>query len=230
MLPFLLLAVAAVPAPARMSVKTAPVLPEVNKQLEDGRADVENNTLTLAMAHAQLVLLGSEIKYSVLFQGVSKSQQAGCLRALKYATGQWKSLLDGALTFTQIPDGQPSNIVVRFRPTVVMKGEQVAGYVNWKRSVDSESDGSVHAQFNADLQIRVKELDGGAMPENAMRHAVMHEMGHVLGLDDSPNVGDVMGPLDIAHPVAAPTALEVQTVKSLRAEAAEIIQKATPIQ
>ena len=59
-----------------------------------------------------------------------------------------------------------------------------------------------------------------------MRHAAMHEFGHVLGLDDSPREGDVMGPLDIDHPVSAPSALEVQTVLSFRAQAQQIIDEA----
>jgi hypothetical protein len=37
-----------------------------------------------------------------------------------------------------------------------------------------------------------------------------------------------MGPLDIENPVSAPTNLEIQTVKSLRSQANEILDKLVP--
>lgn len=225
-LPLLLAALVVAPALAGPAVRLSPILPEVSKHLQEGEQDIQRNVFPMACAHARLVLLDPEIKIQVQFQGVPNSEHDRCLRILDSATAQWEKDLLGDVRFVRVPDGQTSNVVVRFRPSVMMKSEPVAGYVNWKRTIDTKPDGSVTARFTADLQIRVRNLDGNPMPTDAMRHATMHEFGHVLGLDDSPREGDVMGPLDIDHPVTGPTILEIQTVQAIRAQAAQIIDKA----
>ena len=228
LLPLIVLALSTVTAPAVPPTRLSPILPEVSKHLAEGHADVSSNTMPMAKAHAELVLLGQDIKLSVLFQGVPAKQQAACLKTLDSATAQWEQVLDDGVHFVRVGKGEASNVTVRFRPSVMMKNEPVAGYVNWKRAIKTAPDGTVASDFTADLQIRVKNLDGAPMPENAMRHAAMHELGHVLGLDDSPREGDVMGPLDVENPVSCPTPLEAQTVKALRSEASEILEQASP--
>jgi hypothetical protein len=205
----------------------APVLPEVSRHLQEGQADIESNTLPMARAHARLVLLAPEVQVETLFQGVPAAQHEKCLHVLDSALAQWQSELQGEVRFVRVPDGQIADVIVRFRPNVTMGNEQVAGYVNWKRSIDRSADGTINPRFTADVQIRSTNLDGSPMPSNAMRHAAIHEFGHVLGLDDSPHEGDVMGPLDIDHPVSAPSPLEVQTVLSFRAQAQRIMDEAT---
>ncbi len=225
-LPLFLAAFIAAPAPAGPPLRLSPVLPEVTKHLEEGQADLASSTFEMAKAHAHLVMVGPEIRVSFLFQNVPNGQHQKCLQTLDSALSEWERVLEGDVHFVRVPEGQTSNVVVRFRPSVTMKNEPVAGYVNWKRSIENRPDGKVTTTFTADLQIRVRNLDGAAMPANAMRHAAMHEFGHVLGLDDSPKEGDVMGPLDVDNPVSSPSPLEVQTVRSLRSQAAQILQQA----
>jgi hypothetical protein len=227
----LVVGLACAPAVASAPAKLSPVLPEVRKHLQDGFADVESNTLVMARAEAQLILLDNRVKYSVNFESVPQNQRKECMDCLHAAMSEWERDLEGTFRFTQVEadakstDEAPAEVVVRFRPSVTMHKEQVAGYVNWSRTLNAESDGTVKARFSADLQLRIKDLEGRKMPSDAMRHAAMHELGHVLGLDDSPVEGDVMGPLDIENPVSAPTSLEIETVKSLRAQANEILDK-----
>jgi predicted Zn-dependent protease len=238
LLPVFLIALIGAPAVAAAPARLSPVLPEVTKHLQEGFADVVNNTPVMARAEAQLILLDNQVKYSVSFENVPEKQRAQCMTCLRSAMAEWEHDLDGTIQFSQVPSvsgkttgtsaREPAEVTVRFRPSVTMKKEQVAGYVNWSRTLNASEDGTVSAKFSADLQIRVKDLDGRRMPPEAMRHAAMHELGHVLGLDDSPTEGDVMGPLDIENPVSAPTNLEIQTVKSLRSQANEILDKLVP--
>jgi Zn-dependent peptidase ImmA (M78 family) len=55
-----------------------------------------------------------------------------------------------------------------------------------------------------------------------MRHTCAHELGHVLGLDDSPFYGDIMGPLDLKHPVTDFEATELESLRAVRAEAEQV--------
>ena len=223
LVPLCLAVLAIVPAIAGNNVVMSPVLPEVNRHLAEGQADVVSNTMPLARAHAQLVLLGKDVHIGVLFQSVPTAEHQKCLDALDSAMNEWDAVLGGSINLVRAKDGENTNIFVRFRPKVSMHGQDVAGYVNWKRSINTPTGGDPKGNFYADLQIRSKDLEGNPMPEAAMRHAAMHELGHVLGLDDSEHQGDVMGPLDIENPVYAPSDLEVQTVKSLRTQAQDII-------
>jgi predicted Zn-dependent protease len=209
--------------------RLAPVLPEVTQQLEDGLADAENDTPTRACAHAQLVLLGSQLKYYVKMDLVPGKQREQCLASLHSAMAEWEHDLDGAIRFMPAASTDQSALIVRFEPNVTMNNEPVAGYVNWSRTLNTRPDGHVDSKFSADLQLRIKDLSGKTMPSDAMRHTAMHELGHVLGLDDSPVEGNVMGPLNIDNPVSAPTNLEIETVKSIRARANEILEIAYPL-
>jgi hypothetical protein len=226
LLPFVVLALLGTSATADSPSKLSPVLPEVTKHLQEGFADVERNTPLMARANAELILLENEVRYRVSFEGVPERRRKDCVKALHSAISEWEQALGEPTLFLQSPPDGKIVLLIHFRPKVTMCREQVAGYVNWSRVLDTEANGGVLPKFSADLQLRVRDLSGRDMPLNAMRHAALHELGHVLGLDDSPNEGDVMGPLDVENPVFAPTSLEIQTVRSLRAEANEILDKA----
>jgi hypothetical protein len=103
-----------------------------------------------------------------------------------------------------------------------MGQEQVAGFTSWQRKIETDSPHSSQMTFHADMQLRDRDLDYRPMSFEAMRHEACHETGHVLGLDDSDRRGDLMGPLEITHPVSGPTTIEADSVRSLREEAKEI--------
>ena len=66
---------------------------------------------------------------------------------LDSALTEWETVLQGQIQFVRVPEGQTANVVVRFRPSVTMKDEPVAGYVNWKRSIDNNPDGTVSTRL-----------------------------------------------------------------------------------
>jgi hypothetical protein len=59
-----------------------------------------------------------------------------------------------------------------------------------------------------------------------MTQALLHEFGHVLGLTDSPRVGDVMGPLRLDKPATRPTEAEVLSLLQLRSQATSLLAQA----
>jgi len=58
---------------------------------------------------------------------------------------------------------------------------------------------------------------GHAMTEDEQFHIMLHEMGHLLGLDDVPNVGPLMGPMQRGRTLTAVPAEEAVLVRQLRA-------------
>jgi hypothetical protein len=91
--------------------------------------------------------------------------------------------------------------------------------------IDSPS-GTPHMDMSADVRVRTIKPDGSPMLLEHMRHTSAHELGHVLGLDDSPFYGDIMGPLDLSHPVSDFEAAELDNLRAVRSEAEQVREQA----
>jgi len=216
-------AVVAAPAPAGRSVTAAPILPEVHRHMEQAHNCLQKGSHQLAAAHAGVILVADDIKVFVRFENVPESQRRDCERALAQAFDTWEEALDDTFSFVEVDTAEEANVTIRFRPDVRMGREPVAGFVNWKRTIKSEGDKVVSTGYTADMQLRTSNIDWRPMSVSAMHHEACHELGHVLGLDDSDRVGDLMGPLDVRRPVNHPSVREVTAVRSLRNEARKII-------
>lgn len=196
------------------------LLPEVQKQLDDARQCTTNGTPEVAAAHANLILVDDEVTYELEFDSaVPNGLRGRCKRAFDSAIGSWQKALENTVTFKAVTDPDKAEMVIRFKPSVLMGREEVAGYVNWKRTLKADAGKVQEVGFKSLLQIRTENLDGNPMPIDCVRHEVAHEVGHVLGLDDSDRTGDLMGPLDIEHPVGGPQPYESAAVRKLRDEA-----------
>jgi len=197
----------------------ATILNEVQKHLDGARDCEANGTPEIAAAHANLVLVDDEVTYAVQFVGIKNNLHDRCEKALQGALDAWEKSLDDTISFREITDPAQADIVIRFKPDVMMGKEPVAGYANWKRTLKFDGPKVQSVSFKSDLQIRTINLSGGSMPFECVRHEIAHEVGHILGLEDSDMTGDLMGPLDIAHPVGGPQPYEASAVRHLRDEA-----------
>jgi predicted Zn-dependent protease len=199
--------------------RNATLLPEVQKHLEDARDCSTNGTPDVAAAHANLILINDEVTYEIEYVDVSDRLKGRCKKALEGALDAWEKALEDTVTFRAVTDPSKADVIIRFRPSVMMGREEVAGYANWKRTLKADGAKVQEVSFKSDLQIRTINLDGNPMPQECIRHEIAHEFGHVLGLDDSETTGDLMGPLDTSHPVGGPKVFESAAVRRLRDEA-----------
>ncbi len=206
-------------APAGRAEREAPVLPEIRQHLAEGRACLATDP-EMARAHAMAVLGGEDVAIGVDLGTVPADRRTACRGAVDEALEAWESAVGDGFRLRRAEEGRRCAITVRFQPDVLERGEPVAGYVNWKRSVEGRE-----GRVTGDVQVRTVRLDGSAMPMRSMRHIVLHEIGHLLGLDDSDEAGEAMSPLDTAHPVAAPSDEEALAVRRLRADAERILRE-----
>ena len=135
----------------------------------------------------------------------------------------WKRALGDEFNMEEVAADQPAEINVIFEPSVKQNGSEVAGFVTWSRKVDGSP---VHMDLSAEVRVRTTQPTGEPMMLEHMRHTSAHELGHVLGLDDSPYFGDIMGPLDLRHPVVDFEASELENLRAVRAEALLVRQQA----
>ena len=218
LLPVRLLALAALAA-AGLAGYVAPILPEIRQHLADGRACLATDP-ERARAHAMAVLGGEDLSVTVDLDAVPRGRRTVCRNAVDEALEAWEQAVGGGFHLRRADEGRPCAITLRFQPAVFERSEPVAGYVDWTRTIEGHE-----GRMTGSVQVRTVQLDGTAMPMRAMRHIVLHEMGHLLGLDDSDEEGEAMSPLDAANPVTSPSAEEADAVRRLRAEAERIIKE-----
>lgn len=198
------------------------LLPDLPQHLETAERDVQQGQLDDAIAHLDLVLMDHPLHYKIDCAGLPPERQAECIAAFRDATALWERAFKN-LHFVEVTPDQPAEISVVFQNNVKQNGNDVAGFVSWQRKVVGGVSGvPTHSELTADVRVRTLQPGGEPMLLEHMRHTSAHELGHVLGLDDSPFFGDIMGPLDVKHPVADFEPTELENLRAVRAEAENV--------
>jgi hypothetical protein len=149
-LPVLLatLAIALPTAPANVSGSSAPLLDEVTNHLSEAQKCFDRGTYELAAAHADMVLVDKELSVFVKFQNVPENVHPTALKAMDQAFKGWEDALKDSIKFTRSTDEEAADVVIRFKPDVRMGREPVAGFANWKRVIDKDSEGKIVSKFS----------------------------------------------------------------------------------
>ncbi len=196
--------------------RPATVLPEMSRHLAFADRCLRSGDLEGVLASTELILLP---RLRVYVDPATSTCAAGT--GLSEAIALWSQATDEEVTFTRVSDPSSADVVVRFQTSLGRNTTDFGGFTTWKRSV--LRDGRKAAwSLHADVALRTVQPNGTPMTAAQVRHAALHELGHVLGLADSNHGGEVMGPLDLSRPVARPAQAEVDELRRLRRDASDI--------
>lgn len=190
------------------------LLPEMELHLGYAQRYADTGQISGAVAHADIVSGRRALR---LFIEADQDNETAAVWA---ACERWNRAL-GVEAFAPAEDLTNADLVVRFKPHLVSNCRPIGGFVRWSRAVTYQS-GAFVATTRAEVDIRSLRPTGGRMTFAQTQHVAGHELGHVLGLDDSPRSGDLMGPLTLTAPVAGPTEDEVAALRAMRRRADDV--------
>lgn len=194
----------------------------ISVHLDYARHAIAIGDFPAAKAHADLVLLPNAIQVYVSSTGRGSESDKRVLRVLQQAFMSWESLVDSQISFQTVADPKLADVSVSFVSELKTKGRLAGGIARWKRCVHRLPDNSLRYSLKANLTLRLDDPNGDEISDAALTSICMHEVGHLLGLNDSSKLGDLMGPIDLRNPTIMPKQHELDTVFSLRREALDL--------
>lgn len=171
-----------------------------------------------AVAGARVVLT-ERLTYFVDLESAPPERRSRFYQLVKTGFDLWSEALEGAVVFEEVPASQAA-ITVRFEPHLTVGGRPVAGHCRWERGLQRRG-GEFATWVRATIRLRTRMPWDAPIAEGALLQAALHEIGHVLGLDDGGS--GVMGPVNPLRPVLRPSPEEVAALRDLHDQARLII-------
>ncbi|MBX3118432.1 MAG: matrixin family metalloprotease [Fimbriimonadaceae bacterium] len=197
-------------------------LPDLQTHLNRANDNLKVNDFQGAMAQSDAILLNSDVKVYFDLATAPAYKQAQLREIFFDGADMWAPVIQNTVRFIETDRRSDADVVVGFRGNVQGYAAQVGGHATWRRIVRKLDDGSYDVEFKANISIRTVAPNGQAMNVAQMRHISAHEIGHILGLNDSDQIGDVMGPLVLNRPATKVSSRELDSLRKLRNEAMDI--------
>lgn len=179
-----------------------------------------------AVAYAEMVLLRREITIYVDESNVPWQIKDDAKRALRDAAINWEDALSREVRFRFVQFAD-ADVIVRYAGEMKYDGKNAAGTVRWTRQVIGLGSDQFVYEVRANVTLRTETPSGGTMNYGQMLHTAGHELGHILGLEDSARTGDLMGPLRLDRPVERATRSEKESLLAFRRQADLLLQRCT---
>jgi predicted Zn-dependent protease len=185
---------------------------------------VANGNTSEAIAYAEMVLLRREITVYVDESKAPWQIKEDAAKALRDAAINWEDALNREIKFRFVPF-RDADVIIGYADGVRFDGKEAAGTVRWTRQVMNLGSNQYHYEVRANITLRAHTPAGSMMSYRQMLHTAGHELGHVLGLEDSVKQGDLMGPLRLDRPVERAAKAERDSLLSVRRQAGDILAR-----
>jgi hypothetical protein len=187
----------------------ADLLDEIHQEIKEMKAAYDKGDRDEAIAGIKAILLEDGATVGFVEDGHS-------VKPLKRALDAWREAVPDS-PFKVAPEGQDPDVKVLFVDRV--KGVEAEesdpdaqGQVSYSRP-DEEADGRLHAEI-----LVCTIVDGRDMTPDEETAVIAHELGHLFGLNDSPDGQGLMGEFDPKDVLTGPTDRDAKAVRMLRQE------------
>jgi hypothetical protein len=200
---------------------------ELLRQLDLAQLELDRGNPDRARAHATLASLPQALTFYLDTGGYSDRRAAELAEWAREAIEAWNAA--GPCIFSESETRGVADVVISFRERV--NGGRNAGYVTARRSARYGANGYT-ASLSAFVEISNRIPGGRLMGRCQVRKAVAHELGHVLGLEDSSSLGNVMGPVPTWDTELTVDTRAIQALEELDARAKAYLaatQRATAV-
>jgi hypothetical protein len=172
-----------------------------------------DHQLALALLHGVFYKGGVKVAVDPKFPAPNQAAREGLGRSLS----TWSTTLEGDSPIQFINDASAADVKIQFVDKVPRSGHDALGLIELKKEYrwnrlryEIEITGTIYIQTHFDKN----PLDATQYSE-----VIAHELGHLLGLDDMPNPGQLMGPMIVNQPIPNPNKRESYAVQILRHQA-----------
>ena len=175
--------------------------PQTLRLLERAQNALTEGRLGESEASLEALGVGAPVRVSIDLAGMRADQRAGAWVSYLSALRMWEDASHGLVRW-HLSTPENAQVRIAFVPAARYEHRHVAGRATWSRAVHQLGD-SYFATLRADIAIGLQDPTGAPLSLPAIRHVMAHEIGHVIGLDDSPMSGSIMGRLDPQAPAHA---------------------------